>query len=120
MWYLLVTDRLRRIFLNPKEVALMTWWDDKRKVDDDVIAHPTDGSQWKDFDDNNKLFSSDLRNVWFALSIDGMNPFNERMSDHNTWLVILTMYNILTYLYQKRKYLFSLFLYLALNNQALI
>jgi hypothetical protein len=28
------------------------------------------------------------------------------MSDHNTWPVILTMYNIPTYLCQKRKYLF--------------
>jgi hypothetical protein len=35
-----------------------------------------------------------------------MNPFNERMSDHSTWPVILTMYNIPTYLCQKRKYLF--------------
>jgi hypothetical protein len=35
-----------------------------------------------------------------------MNPFNERMTDHNTWPVILSMYNIPTYLCQKRKYLF--------------
>jgi hypothetical protein len=106
MWYLSVTDRLRRIFLNPKEAVLMTWWDDERKVDDDVIAHPADVSQWQDFDKNNPLFSSDPRNVRFALSTDGMNPFNERMSDHSTWPVILTMYNIPTYLCQKRKYLF--------------
>jgi hypothetical protein len=106
MWYVPVTDRLRCIFLNPKEATLMTWWDDDRKVDDDVIAHLADGSQWKDFDDNNKLFSSDLRNVRFALSTDKMNPFNERMSDHSTWPVILTMYNIPTWLCQKRKYLF--------------
>jgi hypothetical protein len=106
LWYLPVTDRLRRIFMNPKEAALMTWWDDERKVDDDVIAHPADGSQWQDFDDNNKLFSSDPRNVRFALSTDGMNPFNERMTDHSTWPVILTMYNIPTWLSQKRKYLF--------------
>jgi hypothetical protein len=98
MWYLPVTNRLRRMFLNPKEATLMTWWDDERKVDDENIAHPVDCSQWKDFDENHKDFSQDLRNVWFALSTDGMNPFNERMSDHRTWLVILTMYNILTYL----------------------
>jgi hypothetical protein len=98
MWYLPVTDRLKRIFLNPKEAALMTWWDDERKVDDDVIAHPTDGSQWHDFDTNNPLFSSDPRNVRFALSTDGMNRFNERTSDHNTWPVILNMYNIPTWL----------------------
>ena len=34
-----------------------------------------------------------------------MNPFNERMSDHNTWPVVLTMYNIPTWLCPKRKYL---------------
>jgi hypothetical protein len=84
----------------------MTWWDDERKVDDDVIAHSGDGSQWKDFDMNNPLFSSDARNVRFALSTDRMNPFNERTSDHITWPVILTMYNILTWLSQKRKYIF--------------
>ena len=50
MWYLQVTDRLRRIFLKPKEVTLMTWWDDERKVGDDVIAHLADGTQWERFD----------------------------------------------------------------------
>jgi hypothetical protein len=49
-----------------------------------VIAHPADGSQWQDFDKNNPLFSSDPRNVRFALSTDGMNPFNVRMSDLST------------------------------------
>ena len=44
MWYLPVIDRLSRIFLNPKEAALMTWWDDECKVDDDKIAHLTDCS----------------------------------------------------------------------------
>jgi hypothetical protein len=34
-----------------------------------------------------------------------MNPFNERMSDCSTWPMILTMYNIPTYLCQKRKYI---------------
>ena len=92
MWYLPGTDRLRRIFLNPKEDALMTWWGDERKVDDDKIAHPADCSQWQRFDEKHKEFSDDLRNVRFGLSTDGMNPFNERMSYHNIWPVILTMY----------------------------
>ena len=50
IWYLPVVNRLRRIFLNPKEAALMTWWDDERKVSDDVIAHSADGTQWERFD----------------------------------------------------------------------
>ena len=61
MWYLPVTNHLRRIFLNPKEDALMTWWDNERKVDDDTIAHPTDCSQWQRFDEKHKEFSDDPR-----------------------------------------------------------
>ena len=61
MWYLPVTDRLRRVFLNPKEAVLMTWWQDERKVANDMIAHPADCSQWKDFDKNNKEFNEDQR-----------------------------------------------------------
>ena len=72
MWYLLVIDRLRRIFLNPKEAALMTWWDDERKVDDDKIAHPADCSQWQRFDEKHKEFNDVPRNVRFGLSTDGM------------------------------------------------
>ena len=34
-----------------------------------------------------------------------MNPFGERSSTYSTWLVILTMYNLPTWLCQKRKYL---------------
>ena len=75
----------------------MTWWDDERKVGDDTIAHLADCSQWQAFDAKYKAeFSDDPRNVRFGLSTDGMNPFNERMSDHITWPVILTMYNIPT------------------------
>jgi hypothetical protein len=51
------------MFLNPKEATLMTWWDDERKVDDDKIAHSTDYSQWKDFNENHKDFSQDPKNV---------------------------------------------------------
>jgi hypothetical protein len=33
-WYLLVSDRLRRFFSNPKDAELMRWWDsDKWKKD---------------------------------------------------------------------------------------
>jgi hypothetical protein len=39
MWYLPVMDRMMRMFLNPKEAAMMTWWDDERKKDDSRIQH---------------------------------------------------------------------------------
>jgi hypothetical protein len=41
----------------------------------------------------------------FALSTDGINLFGENRTVHSTWLVILTMYNLPTWLCHKRKYL---------------
>ena len=98
MWYLPVGDRLRRFFSNPKDAELMRWWDsDKRKKGDGKLRHPADARQWKEFDDKYYLeFGNDPRNVWFALSTDGMNPFGERSSTHITWPVMLTMYNLPT------------------------
>jgi hypothetical protein len=107
MWYLLVADRLRRFFSNPKDAELMRWWDsDKRKKGNGKLRHPADACQLKKFDAQYYLeFEKDPRNVHFALSTDGMNPFCERTSTRSTWPVILTMYNLPTWLCQKRKYL---------------
>jgi hypothetical protein len=51
-----------------------------------------------------KVFGSESRNIRFALSTDGMNPFGENRTVHSTWPVILTMYNLPTWLCHKRKY----------------
>jgi hypothetical protein len=52
-----------------------------------------------------KPFGLESRNIRFALSTDGMNPFGENWTVHNTWLVILVIYNLPTWLCHKRKYL---------------
>jgi hypothetical protein len=108
MWYLHISDCLRYFFSNPKDVDMMRWWNlDQRKKGDGKLRHPADARKWKEFNDKNYVeFGNDPRNVWFALSMDGMNLFGERSSPHNTWPVILTMYNLPTWLCQKRKYLF--------------
>jgi hypothetical protein len=59
------------------------------------MSHPADGTQWKNFDLQYPKFSAQSRNIRFALSTDGMDPFGENMTMHNTWPVILMMYNIL-------------------------
>ena len=45
------------------------------------------------------------RNVRFALSTDGMNPFGEMSNSHSTWPVVLSILNIPSWLCMKRKYL---------------
>jgi hypothetical protein len=105
MWYLPVIDHLKHVFSNPRDVELVRWHSKKRRKNNEQIRHPTDGTQWKFFDLHYKPFGSESRNIRFALSSDGMNPFGENRTMHSTWLVILVMYNLVTWLCHKRKYL---------------
>ena len=83
----------------------MCWWHEERIQDEGKLSHPADGTQLKRFDEMYPEFAKDPRNVRFALRTEGMNPFGERNSIHNTWAVILTIYNLPTWLCQKRKYI---------------
>jgi hypothetical protein len=62
------------------------------------------------FQCNHLDFADELRNVRFALSTDGMNPFAERSNKHSTWPMILTIYNLSPWLMQKQKYILLTFL----------
>jgi hypothetical protein len=105
MWYLQVIDHLKLVFSNPRVAELVHWHSEKHRKNNEEIRHPTDGTQWKFFDLQSKLFGSESRNIRFALSTDGMNPFSENRTMHNTWPVILALYNLLTWLCHKRMYL---------------
>ncbi|XP_015637678.1 uncharacterized protein [Oryza sativa Japonica Group] len=104
MWYLPVKDRLKRLYSNRDDAELMRWHQEGRKIDG-KIQHPADARQWKNFDALHPEFAKDPRNVKFALSTDGMNPFGDLSSTHSTWPVLLTMYNLPTWICQKRKYI---------------
>jgi hypothetical protein len=103
MWYLPVIDRLKRVFSNPRDAELVRWHSEKRRKNNKEIRHPADGTQWKNFDLQYKPSGSGSRNIRFAFSTDGINPFGENRTVHNTWPAILTMYNLLTWLCHKRK-----------------
>jgi hypothetical protein len=102
VWYLPVVDRLCALFENPEDAKLMSWHASPDWVKDDgKLQHPSDGQQWKDFDNAYPAFRDEPRHVWFALSTDGMNSFGELSSSHSTWSVVLTIYNLPPYLCQK-------------------
>jgi hypothetical protein len=44
--------------------------------------------------ENSPKFASDVRNLRFALSTDGLNPFEEQSGSHSTWPVTLCIYNL--------------------------
>ena len=62
----------------------MPWWAfDKRNNDDRVLHHPLDAKQSKNFDEKYPDFHANPRNISFALSNDGMNPFDERTNTYH-------------------------------------
>jgi hypothetical protein len=84
MWYLPVIDHLKHVFSNPRDADLVRWYSEKRRKNNEEIRHHADGTQWKKFDLQYKPFGSDSRNIRFALSTDGMNPFGENRTMHGT------------------------------------
>ena len=43
-----------------------------------MLRHPADGSQWRAIDREFPEFANKARNLRFAVSTDGMNPFGSR------------------------------------------
>jgi hypothetical protein len=82
----------------------MRWHKEERKQDA-MLRHLADGSQWRKIDRTCKDFALDARNIRFALSIDGMNPFGEMSSKHSTWPVTICMYNLPPWLCLKWKFI---------------
>jgi hypothetical protein len=104
VWYFPIIPRLKWLFATSKDARLLTWHSDGRKVGG-YIRHPADGIQWRYIDNKYKSFAKEPRNLWFALSTDGMNPFGKMSSSHNVWPVVISIYNIPPWLCNKKKYM---------------
>jgi len=104
VWYFPIIPRLKRFFKNKDNAKLMGWHKEDRK-EDHMIRHPADGSQWRNLNREYPQFDNDPRNIRFALSADGMNPYGEFGSAHSTWHVTLCMFNLPPWLCLKRKFI---------------
>ena len=87
-----------------KHAELMQWHKKDRKKDG-ILRAPADGSQWRKIEREFEDFAADATNLWFGLSIDGMNPFGEQSSNHSTWPVTLCIYNFPSWLCMKRNFI---------------
>ncbi|XP_066337710.1 uncharacterized protein [Miscanthus floridulus] len=104
MWYAPIIPRLKRLFRNKDHAKLLRWYKEDRKVDN-MLRHPADGSQWRAIDREFSEFANEVRNLRFALSTDGMNPFGQQSTSHSTWPVTLCIYNLPPWLCMKRKFI---------------
>ena len=91
MWYAPRIPCLKCLFTNKEHTKLLRWHKEDSKVDD-MLRHPADGSLWRAIDKEFLEFADDIRNLRFALSMDGMNPFGEQSSSHSTWPVTQCIY----------------------------
>jgi hypothetical protein len=103
VWYFPLRHHLQRYFADPKEAKLMLWHTDRKAavlldpkwVEEPVLTHPSDAGQWRALDEEYyKEFGRDPRNISLGASTDGLNPFGNQSSKHNTWPVFVWMYNI--------------------------
>nr|GEU95212.1 hypothetical protein [Tanacetum cinerariifolium] len=62
------------------------------------MQHPVDGRAWKNFDTKYPNFAKEPRNVRLGLAADGFNPFGNFSQAYSMWPVILTTYNLPSWL----------------------
>ncbi|XP_056688175.1 uncharacterized protein [Spinacia oleracea] len=104
LWYLPIIPRFKRLFANKKEAKNLRWHEEGRKKDE-YLRHPADSPQWKNFDEKFDDFGKEMRNLRLGLCTDGMNPFGTLSTQHSTWPVLLSIYNLPPWLCMKRKYI---------------
>jgi hypothetical protein len=104
MWYAPIIPCLKCLFRNKDHAKLLWWHKEDRKVDN-MLRHPADGSEWRAIDREFLEFANKARNLRFALSTDGMNPFGEQSTSHSTWPVTLCIYNLPPWLCMKQKFI---------------
>ncbi|XP_074326529.1 uncharacterized protein LOC141664476 [Apium graveolens] len=73
--------------------------------EDGKLRHLADSETWKDVDKKWPDFASESRKLQLALSADGFNPFRGNRTDHSSWPVLLSIYNLPPWLCMKRRYI---------------
>lgn len=104
MWYLPITDRLKRLYQSEQTAASMRWHAEHEFTGE--ISHPSDAEAWKHFRNVYSDFAAEARNVYLGLCTDGFNPFGKSGRKYSLWPVIVTPYNLPPALCMKQEFLF--------------
>ena len=75
MWYLPLTERLKRLYQSERTAEPMRWH--AEHLTNGEITHPFDAEAWKHFQSTYPEFTSEERNVYLALCTDGFSPFGK-------------------------------------------
>jgi len=70
-----------------------------------MYRHPANSIQWVKIDDKFPKFGKESRNIRLGLTTNGINYFCNLSTNHNSWHVLLVIYNLPPGLCMKRKYM---------------
>jgi len=93
MWYLPISDRLKRLYQSERTAAKMRWHAQHTTAEGE-ITHPSVAKAWKHFQTVYPDFANECRNVYLGLCTDGFSPFGLSGRQYSLWPVILTPYNL--------------------------
>nr|GFA61395.1 hypothetical protein [Tanacetum cinerariifolium] len=99
--YFPIILRLQRLYKSSHTAKEMTWRATGKCTKPGKMQHSVDGRAWKKFDTKYPNFAKELRNVRLGLAADGFNPFSDLSQAYSMWPVILTTYNLPSWLCMK-------------------
>nr|GEW24184.1 hypothetical protein [Tanacetum cinerariifolium] len=99
--YILIIPRLQHLYKSSHTAKEMIWHDTGKCTTPGKMQHPVDGRAWKNFDTKYPDFAKEPRNVRLGLVVDGFNPFGNLSQAYSMWPVILTTYNLPSWLCMK-------------------
>lgn len=86
--------RLKRMWRSSEIAGMLTGYT-KHVSSDDIMRSVVDSPAWKHIDNDPEFgdFGKEKRNMRFALSLDGVNPFKLSNTNWSTWPILLLCYN---------------------------
>ncbi|KAL1223467.1 hypothetical protein V5N11_003525 [Cardamine amara subsp. amara] len=105
MWYLPITEKLKRLYQSERTAAAMRWHGEHLQTDGE-ICHPSDAKAWKHFKTVHSAFARNIRNVYLGLCTDGFSPFGISGRQYSLWPVIVTPYNLPPGMCMEKEFLF--------------
>nr|GEV18281.1 pyruvate kinase [Tanacetum cinerariifolium] len=96
-----IIHRLQRFYKSSHTAKEMTWHATRECTKPGKMQHPINGRAWKNFETKYPNFTKEPRNVRLGLAADGFNPFGNLSQSYSIWSVILTTYNLPSWLCMK-------------------
>ena len=80
-------------------------WHANEQLVDGKLRHLADFPAWKLVDLKWPNFGSKPRNIYLALSADGINPHGDMSCKYSCWPILIVIYNLPPWLCMKRKFM---------------